>query len=134
MHTRTAVAAITAAALLLAGCTSAATDVESKASPTVSKEDRFLTAVKDADFQSWNEKRPSEAELLEFPEQWCDALRDGHSVEWMFDGKDDSLYPIGWNWGTREDDAQQLLILAVTVYCPSYRARVTDELRSSGVY
>ncbi|MFF8901690.1 hypothetical protein ACF082_29885 [Streptomyces lydicus] len=133
MHIRTAAATL-AAALLLTACSSAGTDAKPKPSPTLSKRERFLAAVNEADLQSWNEKRPPENELIEYPEKWCTALSAGHSVAWMFDGEDDSLYPIGWNWGTKEDDAHELLLLAVKVYCPKLRGQVLEELRGSGSY
>ncbi|MEV7470247.1 hypothetical protein AB0O20_27640 [Streptomyces kronopolitis] len=132
MHTRTATAL--AAALLLTACSPAGTDAKPKPSPTLSRRERFLAAVDQADLQSWNEKHPPENELMEYPEKWCTALNNGHSVKWMFHGDDDRLYPNGWTWGTKEADAHELLILAVKAYCPKWRSQVVEELRSSGDY
>lgn len=131
----TTVAALVAAALLLTGCSSNdddKTEAKPKPTPTVSKKTRFLTAVHDASFASWADKAPTDEELLDYPTQWCDALAAGHSVDFMFSGGGGDLYPIGMDWGTKEADAHELLLLGVTAYCPKYREQVVQELRDSG--
>jgi hypothetical protein len=77
--------------------------------------------------------RPAIDELLALPPKWCAALKDGHSVEWMFSGGGD-LYPNGTDWGMVKEDAYQLLISGVRVYCPDQLATVTTELRETGEY
>ncbi|MEU5596839.1 DUF732 domain-containing protein [Streptomyces sp. NPDC020298] len=138
MHHRAAVTALLAAACLaLAGCGSSSGKADSKPSPskTASKADRFLRAVHDANFTSWQDKGPTDEELLEYPQQWCDGLDAGHSVQWMFDATGGGgLYPIGETWGTYKAEANEVLVMAVKVYCPANLAAVKDELRASGDY
>ena len=78
--------------------------------------------------------RPAIDELLALPPKWCAALKDGHSVEWMFSGTGGDLYPNGSDWGMVKEDAYQLLIVGVRVYCPDQLDTVTKELRESGEY
>ncbi|TVL89792.1 DUF732 domain-containing protein [Streptomyces sp. SAJ15] len=138
MRTRTTVAAATLAALLLTGCSDSNTHDKPKTEPkpthTVSKQDRFLSAVHDADFASWADKGPTDDELLDYPAQWCEALHSGHSVDYIFSGGGAGLYPIGMEWGTKREDANEVLLLAVTAYCPKYRSQVAQDLRASGAY
>jgi hypothetical protein len=77
--------------------------------------------------------RPAIDELLALPPKWCAALKDGHSVQWMYSGSGD-LYPNGADWGMVKEDAYQLLIVGVRVYCPDQLNTVTTELRESGEY
>lgn len=77
--------------------------------------------------------RPAIDELLALPPKWCAALKDGHSVEWMYSGSGD-LYPNGADWGMVKEDAYQLLIVGVRVYCPDQLGTVTKELRETGEY
>lgn len=133
MHTRTAAGTL-AAALLLTACSAAGTTAKPKPSPTISKREQFLNAVHAADFQSWSDKSPTDDDLAAYPTKWCRALASGHSVDWMFSIGGGKLYPSGWDWGTRKDDAHELLLLAVKVYCPASRDQVVEELRGTGAY
>lgn len=141
MHaTRTTTAALATAVVLMAtGCASSSDDkpepdAKPKATPTVSKEEKFLADLNDTDIASWADKRPTDEEILYFPEEWCDGLNEGHSVEYLFDLTQGALYPNGEDWGTKLDDANTVLVLAVTAYCPEHRDAVTEELRESGSY
>ncbi|MGA5069177.1 hypothetical protein ACPB9E_36405 [Streptomyces exfoliatus] len=102
------------------------------ARPTTSPEQRLLTDVKAAAFESWKTEGPSDAELTAYPPQWCAEFKGGHGVAYVLDSG--TLYPIGQTWGTAKADAQELVVLAVTAYCPEYRDQVTKELRDSGAY
>jgi len=104
----------------------------STASPTTSPEEEFLADAKGAAFDSWKTAAPTDTELTAFPPQWCAELKAGHGVAYILD--DGSLYPIGQTWGTAKADAQELVVLGVTAYCPEYRDQVTQELRDSGTY
>lgn len=136
MRTRTTTVGILAAlALTLTACGSddqADAKPSSKPSPsaTVSKEDQYLTAARDITFNG----DPTDAELQAFPPQWCEALDDGHSVQWMFGIRDGNLYPVGQSWGTAKADAYKLLIAGVRAYCPEHLSAVQDELRATGEY
>lgn len=78
--------------------------------------------------------RPAIDELLALPPKWCGALKDGHSVEWMFSGSGGDLYPNGSDWGMVKKNAYELLIAGVRVYCPDRLDTVTTELRETGEY
>lgn len=129
MRTRTA--AVTAV-LLLAALTGCGSDGDAKPTPTVGPEEKFLTSVHASDFDSWKAKGPTDVELVAYPPQWCAELTAGHSVEYILGMQGANLYPIGADWGTAKPDAQELVVLGVTAYCPELRAQVTDELRDSG--
>lgn len=135
MRTRTITAALLLLAALAAGCGSDG-DAKPKATltpkPTVGPEEKFLAAARASDFDSWKAKGPTDVELAAYPPQWCAELTAGHSVEYILDMQGASLYPIGTDWGTAKADAQELVVLGVTAYCPELRAQVTDELRDSG--
>ncbi|GCD46137.1 DUF732 domain-containing protein [Streptomyces paromomycinus] len=124
----TAVGALTLG-LLLAAC---GTQEQPKAEPTRTPSDKFLGAIVDHPIHSWDDNGPSQTELLAYPPEWCTALKQGHSVDYLF-GKG-GLYPIGMEWGTNKEDARQVLIMAVEAYCPQHRERVVQELRSNGDY
>ncbi|MET7494332.1 hypothetical protein [Streptomyces sp900116325] len=126
-----------AAAVLasLAACGSTSDDktpAKPKASPSVSKEGKFLDAVHLASWRSWAERQPSDGDLIDFPQEWCDGLGAGHSVKWMFD--EGGLYPYGQDWGTQKQEANELLLMGVKAYCPELREQVVSELRDSGAY
>lgn len=134
MHTRTITAALLLAALAT-GCGSdgdAKPKAAPKPTPTVGPEEKFLAAARASDFDSWKAKGPTDAELVTYPPQWCAELTAGHSVEYILGMQGANLYPIGTDWGTAKPDAQELVVLGVTAYCPEHRAQVTDELRDSG--
>jgi hypothetical protein len=136
-HTTTAAAAtVLLLALTMAGCGSNDSGdgkADSKPSPHASaqREDQYLADAKDIPFTS---RRPTNAELLTYPPQWCQALDGGHSVKWMFSGGGGNLYPLGTGWGTVERDADRLLLAGVKAYCPDHAAAVTSELRAAGKY
>jgi len=96
-------------------------------------DDQFLQAVHTANIESWTTAAPTDTELLGYPVRWCSALGEGHSIEYLF-GLDGDMYPIGDNWGTKKADAQRVLVMAVTTYCPKYHDTVTAELRAAGDY
>jgi hypothetical protein len=134
----------TAAALLAvlllagaAGCGSSGDDKpttkpSASATPSADPLVAFTSAVDDAHLESYATGIPAYQELSAFPPQWCKALDEGHSVEWMLG--DDGLYPIGQDWGTRKSDAYELVLLGTRAYCPKHAAAVTDELKASGEY
>lgn len=133
--------ALLAAACLLAGLTACGTDSPSNdkpaaqssspsPSPWVVQREQYLEAAHSIPFNG----TPSDVELLGYPEPWCDALKEGHSVEWMFDIFKGGMYPIGEEWGTAEPDAHELLVAGVRVYCPEHLSAVQEELRASGKY
>ncbi|MCF3136666.1 hypothetical protein [Streptomyces olivochromogenes] len=99
-----------------------------KATPTGTKEDRYL---KSAASLPYTEGHPTDEELLAFPPKWCADLALGHSVEYLF-FNGPKLYPVGQDWGMMQKDANELLIIGVTVYCPEYREQVLKDLRSAG--
>ncbi|WP_182606974.1 DUF732 domain-containing protein [Streptomyces alkaliphilus] len=129
---------IAAAALLaaaLAGC-STSSDAEPAAAetePAPTPDEQFLAAVDAAGIDSWTEAGPSDTELLAYPEQWCASLAVGHSVDYIF-GIHEGMYPVGMDWGTMRADANEVLVLGVTAYCPEYRDEVVQELRETGEY
>lgn len=131
---RTALAALAAALCLgLTACGSdelAANKPAASATPTTSPSAAFLASVKAANFESWATAAPTDEELTALPPRWCTELKAGHSAAYILD--DESLYPIGQTWGTAKPDAQELLVLGVTAYCPEHREQVTKELRASG--
>lgn len=131
-----AAAGLLAAAVLLTGCSGSSGQAEAKPKPskTASPKEKFLRAVHDADFASWADKAPTDEELLGFPKQWCDGLAAGHSVNYLFSLRGENLYPAGMDWGTEKSDADELLVLGVTAYCPEYRDQVTQELKDAGEY
>lgn len=104
----------------------------SKPAAAVDPATKFLADVHAAAFPSWDDTAPTDSELTAFPPDWCQALDAGHSVAYIL-GQDD-LYPIGQSWGTAKEDAQQLVVMGVSSYCPKHRATVTAELRDSGAY
>ena len=139
MRRTTTAAVLLTAALALAGCGSGdSSKPAAKPSPskTASKQDTFLRAVHAANFTSWEDKGPTDDELLEYPQQWCDGLDAGHSVKWLFTmfGDGGGLYPIGEHWGTYKADANAVLVMGVKAYCPENLADVKEELRASGDY
>ncbi|MFF9243223.1 hypothetical protein ACF1AL_30750 [Streptomyces sp. NPDC014801] len=100
-----------------------------KATPTGSKEGRYL---KSAASLPYTERHPADEELLAFPPKWCDELALGHSVGYMFSLSGPDLYPAGRDWGMMQEDANELLTIGVTVYCPEYREQVLKDLRATG--
>lgn len=125
------------ATLLLAGTAACGggddtADSKPSASPSASKEDRYLDAARGMPYTEAGE--PTEAELLVFPPQWCASLDQGHTVEHMFSLSGENLYPVGYDWGLKRADANELLVAGVKVYCPKHSAAVLDELRASGEY
>ncbi|KOV86076.1 MULTISPECIES: DUF732 domain-containing protein [unclassified Streptomyces] len=130
----TTVAVLLAAGLALAGCSNSSDTADAKPSPskTVDKKETFLTAARAAGFKSWIEKPPSDDELADFPSEWCTALNEGHSVDWLFN--EGGLYPYGTDWGTKKPEAYQLLVMGVKVYCPKHEGQVKEELRATGEY
>lgn len=118
----------------LASCSGATSPATATASPTqtVDKQTRFLTTVHSAGIASWAVNGPTDAELELYPDRWCTALGEDHSVAYILSGGDDNLYPIGSSWGTKKPDAERVLVLAVTAYCPSLRPAVVQQLQASG--
>jgi len=108
--------------------TAARPSLSAPASPTPDPDQEFLSAVHDADFESWKvegQGAPTDDELLAFPPKWCEAAALGHSVGWMLQGsRSGDFYPVGLNWGTQIDDARELVVMAVSAYCPDYRDQV----------
>ncbi|WP_392971136.1 hypothetical protein [Streptomyces sp. LN245] len=134
---RTTVAVLAAALLLATGCGSSTDDKpaaqpSASATPSANPLVEFTNAVNHAGLESYETGIPAFQELEVFPPQWCKALDEGHSVEWMLG--DGGLYPIGQEWGTKKPDAYQLVVFGVRAYCPKHLASVTDELKASGVY
>lgn len=133
MRYTTALLTLTAC-LALAGCSSSGTSdhkptATPSSSPTVSTEDQYLTAAHGITFNG----APTDEELLLYPPRWCEELDAGHSVEWMFDMTGGGgLYPIGDEWGTKREDANELLVAGVKAFCPENRDAVVEELRASG--
>lgn len=133
MRTRTALASLTAVLLLaLTACSSNDEPSAGKPAATTAPEDEFLANAKAANFDSWKAAAPPDAELAAFPSKWCVELKAGHGAAYILGN--DALYPIGQNWGTAKPDAQELLVLGITAYCPEYRDQITQELRDSGTY
>jgi ABC-type glycerol-3-phosphate transport system substrate-binding protein len=134
MRRHTAAAVLLAAGLALAGCGAGQDDTKAAAKPspskTVNKSDRYLKVAHGITFNG----SPTDEELLEYPQQWCDGLAGGHSVKWLFSSGGGGLYPIGDDWGTKKADADALLVAGVKTYCPENLDAVTSELRASGEY
>jgi len=127
--------------LLLAGaavgCGSSSDDKptarpSASATPSANPLVQFTKAVDHAQLESYATGIPAYQELEVFPPQWCKALDEGHSVEWMFG--DGGLYPVGQEWGTTQADAYQLVVLGTRAYCPKHVDAVTDELKAAGAY
>jgi hypothetical protein len=139
MHTRRAACTVLLAlAAFAAGCGGDRTDDKpaAKSSPTatVNREGEFITAVQNAELE-FTTRHPSNDELLAFPPKWCAELADGHSVAYLFDPIDGSeLYPWGDDWGMKEADASELLVIGVKTHCPKQLPTVTEELRANGQY
>jgi len=103
----------------------------SSPAPTVNPQEQYLETAHGIPFNG----TPSDTELLLYPEMWCNELDAGHSVEWMFDmTQGGGLYPIGEKWGTKKEDANELLVAGVKAYCPENLPAAQDELRASGEY
>jgi hypothetical protein len=137
MNTRITTAALLAAGLLaLTGCSSSdsPSTVKAKPTPTVSKDDQFLAAVDKASITSWASTGPDDADLLDFPQRWCDSLAEGHSADHVLTADQGLLYPAGDDWGTQRKDANELLVLAAKVYCPASLDQLTADLRATGEY
>ena len=137
MRTRTTATALLLIAAL-AGCSSSSGGDEGKPAaaetPTASPEEQFLTVVHDAQFASWADSGPTDAELAAYPPKWCAEFEKGHSVDHVLNADAGALYPIGAEWGTKKEDAQELLVLGVKFFCPELRQQVTEDLRDSGAY
>ncbi|MEV8100291.1 hypothetical protein [Kitasatospora sp. NPDC085879] len=99
-------------------------------SSSPSRQDQFLTDIHIASIGSWATSAPTGSELLAYPDKWCSALDDGHSVAYILNSND--MYPVGPSWGTKLADAERVLVLAVTDYCPSHRTAVVQELQARG--
>ena len=126
-----------AACLAVAGCSgsggdTAASTPSPSVSPSVAPVIPFMKSVEKAQLASYETGIPPFQELEVFPPEWCTALGEGHSVEWLLG--EGGLYPIGQEWGTEKSDAYQLVVLGVRAYCPKREAAVTAELRAAGKY
>lgn len=124
--------------LLLTGCGGSEapqSKATPSATPTISKDQRFLNAVTAKNIE-WPSGPPPDDELLSYPPRWCAAVADGHSGDWILSamGPQLDLYPTGANWGTKVADARTLLVTAVTTYCPQYRTELITGLQDSGEY
>ncbi|MFI6103176.1 hypothetical protein [Streptomyces sp. NPDC051310] len=137
MRTTSSILAACLLAASLGGC-SGGGDAKAKPSPsptpTVSPDERFLAAVHAETFESWADKGPTDEELVSYPPQWCSELKKGHSVEHLLSLSGANLYPIGMDWGTKKQEAQELVVLGVQSHCPELREQVTQDLRQSGGY
>ena len=129
---------LAATTLALAGCSSGSEPEKQKpsasATPSADPAVKFMSAIEDARLDSYATGIPAADELTGFPREWCTALDEGHSVEWMFDMTEGGLYPVGVDWGTEKSDAFELLVLGVKAYCPENSSVVLEELRASGEY
>ncbi|MFD5041974.1 DUF732 domain-containing protein [Streptomyces sp. NPDC058377] len=136
MRTRLTAAAITTAALLtLTACGSEPEpSAKAAAAPTVSKDEAFLAAVDEASITSWTTTGPTDAELLDYPQRWCDSLAEGHSADHVLTADEGLLYPLGEGWGTKRDEVNELLVLGTKTYCPDLTDQVTAGLRATGDY
>lgn len=129
----TALAAILLAALTACGSGS---DDKPAAKPSPSKTvDKAGQFLKTAHGITYNGS-PTDEELLDYPQQWCDGLDQGHSVKWLFTmfGDGGGLYPIGDAWGTKKADAYTLLVAGVKAYCPANLSDVKEQVRAGGDY
>lgn len=127
-----------ALALAAVGCSDTADTTGSDAKPSQSPSgrdagDKFLAKVHARQFESWAESGPTDQELLALPPEWCQELKDGHSVDNLL-GDNASAYPIGPGWGTERPEAEQLLMLGVTTHCPDLRDQVTEEMQQAELY
>ncbi|MCX5309761.1 hypothetical protein [Streptomyces sp. NBC_00154] len=127
-----------ALALAAVGCSDTADTTGSDAKPSQSPSgpdagDKFLAKVHARRFESWAESGPTDQELLELPPEWCQELKDGHSVDNLL-GDNASAYPIGPGWGTERPEAEELLMLGVTTHCPELRDQVIKEMQQAGLY
>jgi hypothetical protein len=130
-HTTTAL--LLTAGLLLTGCGSSSDDkpaAKPKASSTAGNDARYLKTARTITFNG----KPTDGDLLIYPDLWCKGLDAGHSVKWLFSMTDGGLYPVGDDWGTAKTDANTLLVTGVKVYCPKHSAVVLDELKAAGEY
>jgi hypothetical protein len=131
-----ATATAIAAGLLLASLTACGGSDDDKAtnkptpkpSATIDQAAQYLSTAREITFNG----NPTDAELKALPPQWCDALGDGHSTQWLLG--DGDLYPIGETWGTVKDDAYKLIVAGVRAYCPTHLSAVQSELRDAGAY
>ena len=134
----TTIILLAAAGLALAGCSNSGSapkiDTKPSATQTTDPGDEFVTKVVDAHLDSYAAGVPAADELKAFPPEWCSALDDGHSVEWMFDIFEGGLYPVGETWGAEKADAYELLVMGVKTHCPKHSGAVLEELRASGEY
>ncbi|MEU2764269.1 DUF732 domain-containing protein [Streptomyces sp. NPDC007094] len=129
--------ALTATAVILLALTGCGTEPEpdAKAEPlAVSPDKKFLAAVGDAGIASWATTGPTDAELLDYPQRWCDAFAEGHSADHILTADQGLLYPLGDDWGTKRAEAVQLLVLATKTHCPDQTDQVTADLRATGEY
>ncbi|MEU2901338.1 DUF732 domain-containing protein [Streptomyces globisporus] len=134
MRTRTAAALLAAGLLALTGC-GTEPEPDTKAEPlAVSPDKKFLAAVGDAGIASWTTTGPTDAELLDYPQRWCDAFTEGHSADHVLTADQGLLYPLGDDWGTKRDEANELLVLATKSHCPDLTDQVTADLRATGDY
>ncbi|MFF7096397.1 hypothetical protein ACFY9A_28980 [Streptomyces rubradiris] len=129
----TAVTVLLTTTLALAGCGESGSETtKPSVKPTVDKRATWLTAARSAGIQGWIEKPPSDEELAALPGRWCAELDNGHSVNWLFN--EGGLYPYGSDWGTPKENAYELLVMGVRVYCPKHQEQVKKELREMGEY
>lgn len=137
-------AAVLLAALALTGCgggdggddsgRSSATGGGGMPVETTDPREEFLSALAEAEFESWAVDAPTDDEIAAFPEKWCRAAAAGHSVGWMLEGEgSDELYPIGWTWGTEISDAEQVVIMGIMTHCPDRQADAIASLRDGGI-
>lgn len=139
MRTHTIAAACLIAGGLLAGCSGGGGDKAADkasaaaATPTLSKQARFLQSVHRAGIGSWATAAPTDEEIAVYPQQWCDQLAVGHSLNEIL-GVRSGFYPSGSDWGTAIGDTYRVLILGVTAYCPQYRAEAVQQAQASGNY
>jgi hypothetical protein len=136
---RGAVAGLVLAAGLLTGCSDGVKDQTGNgvneplavAKPDPRKE--FLTALEEAEFESWSYDRPPDDMIAKFPPKWCKAAEAGHSVGWMLQGGGSKeLYPVGWEWGTALPDAKQAVVIGIGAYCPEHRDAAIQSLHDGG--
>jgi len=131
----TAAAAVLLCTLTTTACSSnsgSGAGGDGKPSPTKTANPRtaYLTTAHQIRFNG----QPADSELTTYPPQWCDGLKAGHSVAWLFSTGGGGLYPIGQDWGTVKKDAYTLLVAGVRAYCPAQLDTVTSELRETGEY
>lgn len=136
MRTRATTTVLLAAGLLLTGCGGSGGSAKATptgTTPTISKQAQFLQAVHQAGIQSWATAPPTDDEIAAYPQQWCDQLAAGHSLNQILSVRS-GFYPSGNNWGTKIGDTYQVFILGVTAYCPQYRAEAVQQAQASGNY